>query len=390
MAQDLQEVVDSVSALLAAPAVLEDRDFNLVAFHSQLDEIDAVRAGSILRRGSPAEVRTWFEQFGIARSEGPVRTPADPETGIIGRLCLPARWNGVTYGYLWLLDPDGRAGTPQQLEAAMAMAREAGAVLAQRARGRQDVSLLLDDLLSPDDPVSARAADDLDRRGLAARSAMVAVVHAQLAPGDRLGVVPVNVWTLPRHVLSTSGEGFTTLLVLLPSSGDLSRAGDAAERLRSLYPEQVGEAAASRLVIGVGSARPGVALARESAQQARTAAQAAASVRGLGPVARWSDLGVYRLLACGPHEALVEAVLDPRAQRLLEHGDRELVRTAAVFLDHAGNVQRTADELAIHRQTTYYRLGRIAQLTGLDLGRGEDRLVLHLALRMAPALTSPD
>jgi len=45
-------------------------------------------------------------------------------------------------------------------------------------------------------------------------------------------------------------------------------------------------------------------------------------------------------------------------------------------------VRRTAAALAIHRQTLYYRLGRIEQLTGLDLGDGGDRLTLHLALRL--------
>ena len=44
---------------------------------------------------------------------------------------------------------------------------------------------------------------------------------------------------------------------------------------------------------------------------------------------------------------------------------------------------RTAAELGIHRQTLYYRLSRIEQLTGLDLDDGEDRLLLHMTLKAA-------
>lgn len=68
---------------------------------------------------------------------------------------------------------------------------------------------------------------------------------------------------------------------------------------------------------------------------------------------------------------------------LLTPPHTDLARTAEVFLDCAGQASRTAAELGIHRQTLYYRLSRVEQLTGLDLNDGEDRLLLHLALKRA-------
>jgi hypothetical protein len=381
---DLDELVGAISDVFGTPAVLEDRDFNLVAYNTQPNEIDAVRAGSILRRRSTAEVRSWFEQFGIAGATGPVRTPAEPSLGILPRLCLPVRWNGVTYGYFWLLDPEAGLGTTQQLEAAAAVAREAGAVLAQRARGGRDASLLLTNLLAPDDEVSQRAADELDGRGLIRRTATVVVVHTEQPPGEPREVIPLNLWSLPRHVIALSGEGFTTLLLDLGVDRS-SRIDQAIDRLRQLHAQRLGERAASRLLVGVGDPQRGLAPVRTSHEQARRAAQILAAVPGSGVVAHWSELGVRRLVSCGPQAALVDAVMDPRARRLIAEGG-ELVRTAQVFLDKAGNVQELAAELAIHRQTAYYRLRRIEAVTGFDLRRGEDRLVLHLALTMAPLL----
>jgi hypothetical protein len=101
-------------------------------------------------------------------------------------------------------------------------------------------------------------------------------------------------------------------------------------------------------------------------------------------VAAWADLGVHRLLACGPRRALREGVVDPAVEPLLARPD--LAVTAAAYLDHAGNVQRAAAELAVHRQTLYYRLQGIQALTGLDLADGQDRLRLHLALTLAPLI----
>jgi carbohydrate diacid regulator len=39
----------------------------------------------------------------------------------------------------------------------------------------------------------------------------------------------------------------------------------------------------------------------------------------------------------------------------------------------------TADALHIHRNTLDYRLRRIGDITGLDLGRLEDRFLLYLS-----------
>ncbi len=82
---DYQELVDEISELLGAPATLENRDFELIAFgaydgEGDLDPtaLDPVRTRSILTRRSTAAIRTWFEGFGITRATGPVRIPPTP------------------------------------------------------------------------------------------------------------------------------------------------------------------------------------------------------------------------------------------------------------------------------------------------------------------------
>ncbi|MEU1125878.1 helix-turn-helix domain-containing protein, partial [Streptomyces sp. NPDC005899] len=110
-------------------------------------------------------------------------------------------------------------------------------------------------------------------------------------------------------------------------------------------------------------------------------ARAASAEPRLGPVADWPAIGPYRLLTGLPRDP--GARTDPAVRALLTPPHAELARTAEVFLDRAGQASRTAAELGIHRQTLYYRLARIQQLTGLDLNDGEDRLLLHMALKSA-------
>jgi hypothetical protein len=156
---DLQDIVDEVSRVLATPVVLEDGDFNLVVLVAHADEVDTVRQRTILQRTilqrtilqrrSSGEVQSWFEAFGIAGSDRPVRTPADPARGIVARVCLPARWNGVTDGCLWALD-EHRHLDDALLERVMRHAARAGTVMAQRARTRRRLDEQVLDLLTGD------------------------------------------------------------------------------------------------------------------------------------------------------------------------------------------------------------------------------------------------
>ena len=104
------------------------------------------------------------------------------------------------------------------------------------------------------------------------------------------------------------------------------------------------------------------------------------------PVARWRDLGLYRLLAAMPAADLSGLLLDPPVRRLLDAPDPDLLRTVRTYLERAGNVQETAAELHVHRQTLYYRLAKAEALTGLSFGNGHDRVRMHLGLMLGPLL----
>ena len=49
------------------------------------------------------------------------------------------------------------------------------------------------------------------------------------------------------------------------------------------------------------------------------------------------------------------------------------MRTLETFLDADGNVAETAEQLFTHRHTIRYRLERVKELTGLDVGSTDGR-----------------
>ncbi|MFB6579263.1 PucR family transcriptional regulator [Streptomyces sp. NPDC056402] len=423
MKGDYQDLVDEISALLGAPATLENRDFRLIAFgaHDSDDDLamDPVRTRSILTRQSTADVRSWFEGFGIARATGPVRIPAAPDAGVFrGRICLPVRYRGIVQGYVWLLDQEpGKPGPePAALDAAMDVAQRIGVLLAEEAKAGADLSREFLAVLTagpgwPQDMAVAALRAALGPGGDGLHAAVCVAPWPGEAPASVPGAAAVCV--VPRRAggepggaagsgaaagpgSEPAGDPALAVLLRLRSTDALAPALAAVARLLPRAAEATGTggraasgagtgggvgatttAVARGVTAGVADPVRGLADLPAAWEQAVAAARAAAAQPRFGPVAQWSAIGPYRLLAT----LAADPVDDPAARTLLTPANRELARTAEVFLDCAGQAGRAAAALGIHRQTLYYRLARVEQLTGLDLDEGEDRLLLHMALK---------
>jgi hypothetical protein len=367
----IQELVDFVAARTGAPTTLEDRELHLVASSGHEEIIDEVRRTSILRRRSSPDVQRLFESFGIARAEGPLRIPAGAAPGLFARWCVPMRWRGVAYGYLWLLDPD-EAVPVEVVRNLTDVADQLAVSMARRSRAGDRTAWTVTELLSADAGARARAAEEMQRDGLIPAGREVVLIGLARRDGGPVG--PVNPWLLPRGVLSAA-IGRRAALVLPAGTHD---AVDVADRAaRSLLTEHNDGIAAG--VSGTVPATAGHTGWRQVDAAIRVALQTPADRVA---VRAWDRLGVLRLLSLAEPHVVAEVVIDAGVRRLLD-GDSQLLLTARTYLDLAGNVQRTAAALGIHRQTLYHRLRRIAGLSGYNLDDGTDRLTLHLALHLA-------
>jgi sugar diacid utilization regulator len=100
----------------------------------------------------------------------------------------------------------------------------------------------------------------------------------------------------------------------------------------------------------------------------------------------FESTGAYRLLlpAMSEDPAELQRFHDETVAPLVAYDDQyetELVRTLESFLDADGNVAGTAAKLFTHRHTIRYRLERVRELTGLDVGSTDGRERLGLGLK---------
>jgi hypothetical protein len=352
----LQPAVDDLALRIGRPVLLEDHAQSVLAYSEQTGPLDDVRRDSILRRHTAREVRTRFRAAGIFETRGPLRVPGSAE--VLPRLCVPVRHRERLLGFVWLID------SPAMSEADVDLVEKSAAELAL---------VLLHDVLA--DGLSVRREQAAVARVLAGDDVDAARILLEEGGFPALPVTVLVVRGQQDVVQDVVQDGllaarlkFTARHLARADHGVLVCAG----RVRA---EEVPALFAAPVVVGVGSPRP-LSEASESYAEAVHASLVASRVRGFAPVATWASLGVYRMLAAVPADAVHPGVL-----RLLEAP--ELVETLETYLDLAGSVVETSKALRLHRTSLYYRLQRVAELTGTNLRTGDDRLALHLSLKLA-------
>ncbi|HKG34993.1 MAG TPA: PucR family transcriptional regulator ligand-binding domain-containing protein [Solirubrobacterales bacterium] len=179
-------------------------------------------------------------------------------------------------------------------------------------------------------------------------------------------------------VVAPHSAGGRERLCAVVDAGDREPVDTAVEARRAL--------AADRGAVRAAASRPGPPEdLRRAFHEARCALEATAIANGDAPeVASWRDLGAFTLLlSVQDDDALrlyCESVLGPIENGDAEYGG-ELLRSLEAFIEHNGQWERAAREVFCHRHTLRYRMRKVEELTGRDLGRAHDRIEFWLALR---------
>ena len=184
-------------------------------------------------------------------------------------------------------------------------------------------------------------------------------------------------WGVHR-LMATRGS----LLVAAVAAGDNER---IKTMLKSIEDDIVREASGSRMFWGV-SARCNSAAQLHSAHL--EAASATQLVRRIGfgrNVAIHEELGVIGLLLKVRSDGELGKFVTDTLSKVIAHDAKHhgvLTKTVRAYFESNCAQQATARKLYVHEKTVRYRLTRFEALTGLDLSRHEDRMLVDLALGM--------
>jgi purine catabolism regulator len=225
---------------------------------------------------------------------------------------------------------------------------------------------------------------------------MVAVYRALTEQGTSLpleSLIPlVRDDQARRQVNGAAGQYVDVIVALYPleNASQVMRVRRMVDEVRA----QLATRTPSGLVAS-GISRPALGLSalREAYREAKDAVSIANQLGDREQTTFYGDLKLFQLLL-----ALKERNLEQMRRfyaetlgALVEHDDRkqgDLIRTLNGFFEANGNLAKAATDLDVHRNTLVYRLDRIAELTGLDLNDADNRLILHLALKVQRVLAT--
>ena len=353
----LPEVIRAAARALDASLVLADRGGTVlaVAARSPADERSLTAGGA----GVEAfDLRVADEPVGVLR----MRARSDPGPGLL-RIVVTLIASEVE-----------RVRAPERASE-HAVTGFLRAIMSRQLADRDDI---LD-----------RAADlgiDLD----AGSCVVVARAHSHVATEEGwrqrvLAVADRGVRAVTSAAVSALSERDdrpgVEVIVLLPGADEVLAARAAEALSREL------QAALAGHTFAIGRSR--AAADPNDLHRAASEALLAANVAEGDPdrhVLAFEETGAYRLLLSAMSEdpGELERFYAETVEPLVTYDEQyetDLLQTVEAFLEADGNVAGTAQRLFTHRHTIRYRLERVRELTGLDVGSTDGREKLSLGLK---------
>jgi hypothetical protein len=400
---DLFAVAGAVAALLDAPVTIEDRSSRVLAFSARQDEADASRVETIIGRQVPERYARLLTERGVFRDLYRYDRPVvvDPEP--IGypdlqvpRVAFAVRAGDEVLGSIWAATH--RPPTPAWEESLRDAAKLVALHLLRLRAGADVGRRLRTDLVSTALEGGVGAPEALSRLGLADRALVVMAadlrdfgargeVEEQALAGERQRLTDAFAVhlsaTSPGAAVAEIG-GIVYALFPVPRA---DRAGEErAARTATAFLDRVGSRVEAVVAIG----RPaedlgGLASSRQTAERVLRVLR---TDRKAGPVAGIAGVQAESLLlelgdlVAARGDAPLGAVAALSAYDAA--AGTALVATLRAWLDNFGDVVAAAGSLFIHPNTLRYRLRRIGEISGLDLGDPEARFAAMLDLRIRP------
>jgi purine catabolism regulator len=140
------------------------------------------------------------------------------------------------------------------------------------------------------------------------------------------------------------------------------------------------------VTVSIGIGRPHHLLVdlRQSYYEALYAIQIRKLKGSTSVIASFDDLGSYGLLLGLQDTVSLEVFYDSVLGKLREYDEAnasDLVKSLSCFLEANGHWGEAAERLYVHRHTLRYRMKRVEDITGRDLGSSQDRMEFWLALK---------
>jgi sugar diacid utilization regulator len=358
--QGQEGIAQAVYELTGCPAAIEDRFGNLLAW-----------AGPGRPRSYPKDTPghrdTLLRRAMTAGS--PIRDGK--------RLFSLARLGGATMGVLVLHDPDGKAEEAERVaieHATIVLTMELSRLQTLAEAEARLSSVLVAELVEGGEiPLALSRAQALGYDlGRPHRVVVIAGCHGDDQADDFF------------HAVSRAAREVRAGSLFAARDGEVVVLADTEVPWDRFWAALAAEWHGPDCRIAVGGRRSRLEELPHSYQEAQLALKIQRAVGGREHLTLFEDLGVYQVLATAENSASIERFVHEWLGSLMDydatHG-AQLVMTLSEYLECGGKYDATARVLSVHRSTLKYRLRRIREVSGHELGRPDTQFNLQLAAR---------
>ncbi len=193
----------------------------------------------------------------------------------------------------------------------------------------------------------------------------------------------------PRSIVISKSDKIVIIADAVPpknSSRNYLNPNDLAHRLKAKITETLAEITIS---MGIGTVTRQLKDFQNSYREAMLVLKIMNKFDKRNVLMNFGEIGVYGLLFQIESKEQLEAYFHRILGKLVSYDQKNgtvLLTTLEAFIVNNCNLQKTSRSAYLHINTLNYRLRRIHEITGIDLGNAEERLNVQMALKIKDLL----
>ncbi|MCA0971328.1 helix-turn-helix domain-containing protein [Halobacillus litoralis] len=393
--EDIHKATDLITTELGKPVIIENKNFELVAYSSMSEDFDQTQQKTILSKKCPVFIIDRLKKEGIVqqleRASDPIRVHPIEELGFHQRVVIAAKHLGHTVGYVWVQESD------QWMEKdELALLEEVSLHLGQlinrlyekvNAKENRKEELLWQ-LLHHEYGSESQLRHDASLAKLDLPERYSVVVFSVTSPkyNNLLDYLQETVLRFKKHRrLYYLTSEFQMVLIMEGRKSERFSSRDLARDFIDAVKNDLTAESFYHFLIGVGKEYSSLYYMRKSFLEALEVIETAnfISPRPETMPREFSKLGIYRYLAALYEKNSSEDYYSEDLLSLMKNDSEKqsnLLRTLEVYLGHNGKVKKTAEKMFIHPNTLNYRIKQIQDLTNIDFGDFNMKAYLYTEL----------
>lgn len=385
-ANNVHQLVERLSDLLQKGVIVENRDFELIAYSSPNEfSFDPVQQKTILSKRCPLFIIERLKKEGIIDrlkwEERPLRLPAIEDIGFYQRIVVSLKHHNIIRGYLWIYEADETIDE-EVLTFLTKIAPYLGKLLFEEQQViENDLPTVIWKLIN----------DEFLNEAEMYRAANIAsyqvpkqftIIIASIKDPEFLPILnTIKTIFIKEEIAFYLGKG-TEIVGIVDGTREVSSV-QKTDNIKQELLANLSEDEKKAVFIGSGREYQKISQIRQSYLEALEVIETLVFLNLDQVTCSFDELGMYRYIKLMYKKNVSENYRNEKIVKIMKkdaENNSELLKTLWYYIKNNCRVGKTAEMLFIHPNTLNYRVKQIVELTNINFDNIHERAELYSQL----------